>query len=300
MSRTRVVVACLAAVGMSVLAGVGPLASVLPAGAADEHRATVVVDTGNGTFQRTVTFTEDSISGIAALQRAGANPVVYNFNGRGGAVCRLFGVGRDAGPGCLGGADGDSRYWAYFRAPAGSSKFAYSSVGAGATAVHDGDVEGWKFGLGSAPAFPVVTPPPTSPPPTTPPPTQPKPPVDPGSKPVTNPAATAQSTGAPGVIGAAATNGGTLPVTGGAAGAKATNDAAKRTSATGARGTTEAARRAASKDDPTLQATARRASVADSSSGSGGPLGLLAFAALALVIVGAVLLVRRSRHGSNP
>ena len=92
------------------------------ASAAGAHRAMVVVETGTATYHQVVTFTADSITGIQALELAGAQPVVYSFAGQGGAVCRLFGVGRDAGPNCLGGADGDNRYWAYFRAPAGTDR----------------------------------------------------------------------------------------------------------------------------------------------------------------------------------
>ena len=108
----------------------------------------MIVDTGATTYQRVITFDADSITGIQALDLAGATPVVYSFSGQGGAVCRLFGVGRDAGPNCLGGADGDNRYWAYFRAPSGTSSFTYSRAGGGSTQVRDGDVEGWKFGTG--------------------------------------------------------------------------------------------------------------------------------------------------------
>ena len=146
-----------------------------PAQAAGEHRALVVVDTGTTTYRQLITFTEDSVTGVHTLDLAGANPVIYTYSGQGGAVCRLFGVGRDSGPGCLGGADGDSRYWAYFRAPSGTSSFTYSRAGAGSVQVHDGDVEGWKFGTGAAPAWSAVPAPSTTttvapgPPPTAPP-----------------------------------------------------------------------------------------------------------------------------------
>ncbi len=133
-----------------------------PAEAAGTHRALVIVDTGATTYQRVVTFTTDSITGIQALELAGADPVVYSYAGQGGAVCRLFGVGRDAGPNCLGGADGDNRYWGYFRAPSGTSSFTYSRAGAGSTQVRDGDVEGWKFATGQAPAWAPVPPPPST------------------------------------------------------------------------------------------------------------------------------------------
>ena len=117
------------------------------------HRAAVIVETGTETRRVVIEFTEDSITGIEALRRAGAEPVVYSFSGVGGAVCRLFGVGRDSGADCLGGTGGDARYWAYFRAASGASSFQYSRVGAGSTTVRDGDVEGWRFGTGAAPAY---------------------------------------------------------------------------------------------------------------------------------------------------
>jgi hypothetical protein len=154
----------------ALLVGAVVIAAGVPgaAGAANPHQAAVIVETGGETHRVVITFTEDSITGIDALQRAGADPVVYAFTGQGGAVCRLFGAGRDAGPNCLGGQDGDNRYWAYFRAPAGSSGFTYSQVGAGTADVRDGDVEGWRFGTGQAPQYvslqSLAPPPPAKPP----------------------------------------------------------------------------------------------------------------------------------------
>lgn len=136
------------------------------------HRAAVIVEGEGQTRRIVVEFTEDSISGIELLRRAGADPVVYAYSGIGGAVCRLYGVGRDSGPDCLGGTSGDARYWAYFRAPAGTSTFKYAVVGAGSTSVRDGDVEGWRYGTGAAPTYASIdtvlgiAPPPTTPPPT--------------------------------------------------------------------------------------------------------------------------------------
>ena len=148
--------------GLAVLLMAGAVYSAAPAQAAGAHRALVVVDTGTTTYRQVITFTEDSVTGVHALELAGANPVVYTYSGQGGAVCRLFGVGRDSGPGCLGGADGDNRYWAYFRAPSGTSSFTYSRAGAGSVQVQDGDVEGWKFGTGQAPAWSSVPAPSTT------------------------------------------------------------------------------------------------------------------------------------------
>ena len=152
MARVRALILTASVVAAATFGTLVPLGGGR-AGAAGAHRALVIVDTGATTYQRVVTFDSDSITGIQALDLAGANPVVYSFSGQGGAVCRLFGVGRDAGPNCLGGVDGDNRYWGYFRAPSGSSTFTYSRAGAGSTQVHDGDVEGWKFATGQAPTW---------------------------------------------------------------------------------------------------------------------------------------------------
>lgn len=148
MARVRAVLVSFVVLGALAV----PVAVSGPAAAAGANRARVIVDTGGQTIVRDITF-DGTITGIQALQLAGANPVVYSFNGQGGAVCRLYGVGRDAGPGCLGGADSDPNYWAYFRAPAGSSSFTYSRAGAGSVTLHDGDVEGWRWGTGAAPAW---------------------------------------------------------------------------------------------------------------------------------------------------
>jgi hypothetical protein len=257
-----------------------------PAPAASPHRAAVVVDTGSTVKRVVVTFGEDSISGLDLLQRAGTNPVVYQFGGQGGAVCRLLGVGRDAGPSCLGGADGDARYWAYFRAPAGTSSFKYSSAGAGSTRVHDGDVEGWRFGTGSAPQYvslasllPPPPPPATRPPPSAPPATAaPAGGVAPGA------------TGTPGATGAtgAAPTASTLPATGG-------KDTTASTRAGGAKaGGGKAA--TVKGDDGEAVDTALASSESGGSGGGGGPAwSLVLFAVLLVAIAVAIVLVRRVR-----
>ncbi len=136
-------------------AAVAPAPSAGPAqaGAQPLNQAAVIVETGAGTWRTVIRFPQESVSGIEALRLAGAEPVTYGFGGLGTAVCALYGVGRPAGPNCLGGTDGDPRYWAYFRAPAGTASFQYSPIGAGATSVRDGDVEGWRWGTGQAPAY---------------------------------------------------------------------------------------------------------------------------------------------------
>ena len=155
MARLRALALATIVAGLSLV----PIGVGAPnAAAAGAHRALVIVDTGGTTYQRVVTFDTDSITGIQALDLAGANPVVYSYPGQGGAVCQLFGVGNPAGPNCLGVTD----YWAYFRAPSGTSAFTYSRAGAGSTQVRDGDVEGWKYGRGVAPAYAPLPPLPTT------------------------------------------------------------------------------------------------------------------------------------------
>ena len=138
---------------LTVALGASSIAMPVAVAAPSVNRAAVIVETSNGTNRIVIEFTEDSITGIEALRRAGAEPVLYSYSGVGGAVCRLFGVGRDSGADCLGGTGGDARYWAYFRSASGTSSFKYSSIGAGSTTVRDGDVEGWRFGTGAAPAY---------------------------------------------------------------------------------------------------------------------------------------------------
>ena len=128
--------------------------------------AVVVVEPGPGAV--TICF-NGTISGLDALQLAGANPVTYGFSGQGAAVCQLFGVGNPADSSCLVGPGG--QYWAYYRAAPGAGGWTYSRGGASSTTVVDGSVEGWRYGTGGAPGFvsycAVVGcgPPPTDPPP---------------------------------------------------------------------------------------------------------------------------------------
>ncbi|RIK06442.1 MAG: hypothetical protein DCC49_11530 [Acidobacteria bacterium] len=116
-------------------------------------RAVVIVDTGSQVRRIVVSFEGESISGLEALSLAGANPETLTYGGTGAAVCRLFGVGHSVSPQACLGTPSDQRYWGYFRAPSGSSSFRYSGAGAGVTRVANGDVEGWRFGLGEAPLY---------------------------------------------------------------------------------------------------------------------------------------------------
>jgi len=282
-------------VAIAVLVGVASVGVVTPdiarpAGAAGSNRAMVVVDTGTSVHRVVVTFS-GSITGVQALELAGAQPVVYSFAGQGGAVCRLFGVGRDAGPNCLGGADGDNRYWAYFRAPAGTSTYTYSRAGAGSTQVHDGDVEGWKFGTGTAPPYAAL------PPVTT---TTTAPPSGPGSTPPGQGSSTPPVAGsaAPGPSGAAAPSISAedlLRIAAAASSTTTTTSTAASGSGTSEKAGTEVAgKRAVRSVKGSVMSDPGKA-------GGGGSAGsLVIFAVVAVALIGGGLLVRARRRRPVP
>ena len=125
----------------------GPARSVATAQAT--NRVAVVVDTGKEVRKVCLRFSEGSISGAEALRRAGVDPVFASFSGMGAGVCSLCGVGCPSGE-CF--CD-RTKYWAYHRAGRGAAAWSYARAGASSTAVSDGDVEGWAWGSGVAPAF---------------------------------------------------------------------------------------------------------------------------------------------------
>jgi hypothetical protein len=137
-----VVAAMLAAAGLAVPAAAG------------DSRAVVVIDTGQSVRWVDISFSGE-ISGIEALELAGANPVTSAYAGQGIAVCGLDGVGHDSSD-CLG-TPSDPQYWAYYRASSESTGWSYSRGGASGVIVRDGDVEGWRYGTGAAPRVAVCS-----------------------------------------------------------------------------------------------------------------------------------------------
>ena len=118
------------------------------------NRAAVIVDTGTEVRRRCVRFSAESISGREALDLADVQPVYRSYSGEGVAVCALCQVGCPADNSCL--TCGGANHWSYHRADAGKTEFTSSGGGAGRTRVTDGDVEGWKWGTGSAPVWSSV------------------------------------------------------------------------------------------------------------------------------------------------
>lgn len=117
-----------------------------------ESHAAVVIDTGDGPPKTAcITFRGDSISGAEALELANAQPVYQSFSGVGRAVCTLCGVGCPSGDSCL--TCAGSTFWNYFQSKSGTDSFTSSGIGAGNSQVRNGDVEGWKFGVGQKPPY---------------------------------------------------------------------------------------------------------------------------------------------------
>ena len=123
------------------------------------HHAGVVVRHGDGRLTYAyVAFPEESISGIELLRRTGIPLVTTSFGGLGEGVCSLEGEGCSAGE-CrrrvCQGPRPDDPYWQYFRQEA-PGQWRWLVLGASATKVHDGDVDGWSW-TGGDPLLPAVT-----------------------------------------------------------------------------------------------------------------------------------------------
>lgn len=258
---------------------------VLPAGATTANRAAIVVEVDGVIHTAKVTFSSDSITGLDALRSAGFDPLVRVFGGNGGAVCGLKVDGTTIG--CP--ADGtcltcdQPRYWAYFRAPAGTTRYTYSVAGAGLTHVHDGDVEAWAWGTGSPPSRFVSFADVWGPDPTT----------------TTRPPATTPTTRRPppttiGSLGTVTTNAaGPLPLsaTTSTAGTTAVPPSRLRQKATSTTSATANDRAVAKTDQFRKVATAPVVA----RGGGGSPYGLIGFAAVLAALVGAIVFARRRR-----
>ena len=292
--------ALLAALLCAATVGVGPAARADVTAQGCSARAVVVVEPGPGAVS--ICF-DGSISGLAALQLAGANPVTYGFAGQGAAVCQLYGVGNPADQSCLIGSGG--QYWAYFRAAPGAGGWTYSRAGAGSTTVTDGSVEGWRYGTGAAPGFvafcSVVScaPPPTSPPAATTPPAT-APPVAPAAPagPAASPASRAAGGSGAAAPGAPATTAPSSAEDGkrGKSGADAGSGPAAATGTTGGsegKGTTGKQRARGAADDVAL-------GPGNGSGGnSGSPVGVVIAIVAVVLAAGTGFWVRR-RRGSAP
>ncbi len=283
----RTAVARLAIVVAAVFTAVGG-AAIARAAVPDQATSTavVIVDTGSGVHQSVIHF-DGTTTGLGALQLAGANPETINYGGPlGQAVCKLYGVGDEPVPSqCPGG-------WVYYRAVGGANGWSQSSAGASNTTVHDGDVEGWKYGGGQPPFSSYCSVVGCAPPPTAAPPATAAPPVSSGGGPSADtvaPRAPSANTGTtpPGDRSAA-------PKDPTVEGATATRET---TTTTGKRGETTGAHRAHRDGSDDVQVAAGGSGGGDD---GGSPVGVIL--AVAIVAVGVVggLWLRRRRRGPAP
>ncbi|MFI5047547.1 MAG: hypothetical protein ACHQIG_10835 [Acidimicrobiia bacterium] len=287
----------LVAVALVVVAAGGVAPEV--ARAQDTTTAIIVIDNGSSRSWTPVDVGSGE-RGLDALQQA-ATVESAPFGGIGVAICSIDGVGNPPDKSCLIGPAG--KYWAYWRSSGGSAKWSYSGAGATQTTVHGGDVEGWSYGTGAAPAssasfcsyVPPCAPPPTDPPP---PPQAAAPPAadgGTGSSTATDPGTAATST-AP-----TTANGKAKP--GDIAAADAQGDATTSTSDSTAKtgdGTSTTDRTA-----PMTRTSGNGRQVALGAGGSGGdggngsPAGVAIVAGILALVAVASVLVRRSRRGAS-
>jgi hypothetical protein len=139
-----------AAIALTLLTIVLLVASVTgrPVAGQELNHAGLVVRHGDGRITyAVVAFSEESISGIELIKRSGISVVTVSFGGLGEGVCSLESEGCPAsecrqrvcqGPG------GESPYWRYFR-QAAPGNWQALALGASATKVRDGDIDGWSW-----------------------------------------------------------------------------------------------------------------------------------------------------------
>ncbi|MET0895516.1 MAG: hypothetical protein ABWY80_06670 [Acidimicrobiia bacterium] len=278
--------AWLAAFAVVCASLVVPIATAPPAAAAG-NRAVVVVDTGTSVTTRVIEFS-GSVSGIDALELAGVSPVTVDYGGGlGSAVCSLLGVPSQWSE-CPGG-------WSYYRSTGGASSWGFSPLGASNTAVHDGDVEGWKYGGGRPSAsasfcsYVACAPPPTE-----------APPANPGASQGTG--STNNGTAGTSVGGASTAGGGTNTSGTGAAtnGDPATEGSTSATDSGSSSSTTSTTRAGTTKHTDTEEAAlASSKGTTGTSGGSGSPIGIAAVVVLLLIAGTVAMVVRRRRRAAS-
>ena len=125
------------------------------------NRAGVVVRHEDGrVVYAYVAFPEDAISGIELLRRSGIPLVTVGFGALGEGVCSLGGEGcgvAECRQRVCQGAGASAPFWQYVRqGEPGSGEWRFLSLGASATKVRDGDIDGWSW-TGGDPGLPPLT-----------------------------------------------------------------------------------------------------------------------------------------------
>ena len=120
-----------------------------PVAAQEQNRAGLVIVHGDGSVvTQCIAFAEESIGGAELLARSGLD-LSLEASGMGATICRIDGEGCDfPAETCFCQCQGSPCvYWSYWRLNDGAWR--YSNMGAGIAAVRNGDVDGWRWGLGT-------------------------------------------------------------------------------------------------------------------------------------------------------
>lgn len=114
------------------------------------NRAGLVIDFGDGVVAtRCVEFAEPAISGYDVLRRSGLRVVADETSGMGVKICDIADTSGCSASDCFCRCQGNScAYWTYYHLDEGA--WTYSPLGASASTVEHGDVEGWVWGPGNA------------------------------------------------------------------------------------------------------------------------------------------------------
>lgn len=260
--------ACALSLWGALILVVGALVGAGPTLGEEPNRAALVVQFADlHTEWRCVEFDANEISGADLLRRSGLAVVFSSSASYGAGVCEIAGDGCSNPGNCFCQCQGAGcAYWSYFAMRDG--EWQVQNVGASQRRLHDGDMDAWVWGNGRTPPdavpFGAICPLPQARP------------TSPASREPTEPA------------GATATS--PRPATPADATAAATPSSAEAT----ARSTAPSVARADNAPDGGGPAGA-----ANEDGGSGAPVGLIAFGAVAgaLVAGAGVLALRRRARG---
>lgn len=134
---TFTTVARLSAAGAAAIAAA--LLAMHPVHAAVHHAALLIQHSSGSLITRCVAFAEDQITGLQLIERSGVPYEAQSFGSVGSAICQLDREPSTVPAGCF----GSGPYWQYFHRRSGG--WQTSAFGAGSSALHDGDMDGWHY-----------------------------------------------------------------------------------------------------------------------------------------------------------
>ncbi|MCH8949989.1 MAG: hypothetical protein IIB87_06390 [Chloroflexi bacterium] len=134
-----------------VIALAGIVAGTGASSGQDLNHADLVIVFPDGRVEtRCVLFEEEEISGAELLRRSGLSVVFSSSGGFGEGVCRIDDTGcSDPGSCYCQCSGGDCAYWAYFGLADGQWRF--QNVGPSQRMIRDGDTDAWVWGAGGGP-----------------------------------------------------------------------------------------------------------------------------------------------------